>query len=269
MKISNIIRESIKNDTLFLEPIEISKKYKICLSTVYNIKKSENIESKIPNKKYNLNDEYFENIDTEEKAYWLGFLYADGYVRIKDGRSGELRLKLKTGDRKHIELFNKHIGSDYNIKDITTNVKGVDSFASFVSIYNTKLVNDLIKHGCVSKKSFIVEFPNIDKSLERHFIRGFFDGDGWFFIRKIKNGIYPNFGICSASKIIIDQIYKILENNNIICRFERSGVTYRVCNTCNDYMEKIHNYLYSNSSVYLDRKFNIFSDYLSDKKPLI
>ena len=61
--------------------------------TVSDIIKRDGNPHIIANKKYTVNENYFENIDNEEKAYWLGFLYADGYVRMKDGRSGELKLK--------------------------------------------------------------------------------------------------------------------------------------------------------------------------------
>ncbi len=104
-------------------------------------------------------------IDNEYKAYWLGFLYADGYVRMKYNRSGELKLKLSSKDKEHILLFNKCISSNYPIKDLVSTIlyKGQksNSNVSTVSIYNTKIVNDLIKIGCVSKKLFLSDYQKM------------------------------------------------------------------------------------------------------------
>lgn len=161
---------------------QIMSEYSIKSSkTIYDIVKRNGVK-KIGNKKYQVDDGYFSNIDTEEKAYWLGFLYADGYVRMKNGRSGQLKLKLSSKDREHILLFNKCLSSNYPIKDYISTIKYKDgvskSNVSEVSIYNTKLVKDLIKNGCFSNKTFLIRLPNIDKSMYRHFIRGYFDGDG-------------------------------------------------------------------------------------------
>ena len=83
--------------------------------TIYDIVKRKGIK-KIANKKYDVNENYFSSIEGEERAYWLGFLYADGYVRIK-GKSGQLTLKLSSKDRDHIVLFNKCLESNYPIKE--------------------------------------------------------------------------------------------------------------------------------------------------------
>lgn len=142
--------------------------------TVYDIIKRNGRSHQIANKKYNVNSSYFKDINTEEKAYWLGFLYADGYVRLR--RSGELRLKLKQTDKKHIELFKKCIESTHPIKDSVSIVKYSDnkiskSKSSYISINNTKIVRDLIKLGCVNAKSFIIKLPKLKHDLIRHFIR--------------------------------------------------------------------------------------------------
>ena len=91
------------------------------VKTIYDIIKRNGIK-KVGNKKYQVDDNYFNLIDTEEKAYWLGFLYADGYVRMKDSRSGQLKLKLSSKDRDHIILFNKCLSSNYPIKDYLSTI---------------------------------------------------------------------------------------------------------------------------------------------------
>lgn len=223
--------------------------------TIYDIIQRNGRDKLIANKKYNVNEEFFTIIDTEEKAYWLGFLYADGYVRMKYNRSGELRLKLGLKDRNHIELFTKSINSSHKIKDIISSVtvKGIKhiSECSTLSIYNTKIVQDLYKHGCTNNKTFTIRFPNLNKDLERHFIRGYFDGDGCVYNRKNTNKLEIN--IISNYSFISDLL------NIVGCGYiHKHGRVY----TWNLYkksdVQLFYNYLYDNSNIYLSRKKDIF-----------
>jgi intein/homing endonuclease len=161
----------------------IINKYNIAVGTIYKILKRNGREHLIPNKKYQVNENYFEKIDNEEKAYWLGFLYADGNVRLINGRSGQLKLKLKQSDKKHIEKFNECLNSNYPINDgmeiVKSNDREYKCHFSVVNIYNTKLVKDLFNIGCMNNKTYKLKFPTfLDNTLIRHFIRGYFDGDG-------------------------------------------------------------------------------------------
>ena len=116
----------------------------------------------------------FETIDTEEKAYWLGFLYADGSVSSKEHK---IELGLAEQDLKQIEKFRDFIGIMNKISYRSTTKSYRYSFRS------ESCKEDLIKQGCVPKKSLILNFPTenqVPKNLIRHFIRGYFDGDGWF-----------------------------------------------------------------------------------------
>ena len=136
----------------------------------------------IPNK--NANDKIFHNvfeeINTEEKAYWLGFLYADGNVSKDDNR-----ISLCIKDLEHMEKFAKFIGKDIRIK--TKIVKNKPYFLVFFR--SEKMKNDLINKGCIPQKSLILKFPEkeiLPENLQIPFIRGYFDGDGC--ISKIKEG---------------------------------------------------------------------------------
>lgn len=118
-----------------------------------------------------VNDDYFNKIDTEHKAYWFGFMCADGYVNpIKN----IVILKLVESDREIIDTFKKDIQYMGNLH-IDSRHKNSQIL---ISITSSKLSNDLSAKGCVQNKSLILNFPHIDKNLVRHFIRGYFDGDG-------------------------------------------------------------------------------------------
>lgn len=235
---------------------QIMTEYSIkSVKTIYDIIKRNGIK-KVGNKKYFVDEKYFQNIDSEEKAYWLGFLFADGYVRMKNSRSGELKLKLSSKDKHHIELFNKCLSSNYKIKDSISKVEknnkvSISNVAS-LSIYNTNMVGDLIKLGCTNNKTFSIRFPKIDKSLNRHFIRGYFDGDGNIY----KNINRPNsFSITIASNLkFIEDIKKeigvgsIIEHGNIFLLSIRKIKEVKF----------LHDYMYCESNIFLKRKKDIF-----------
>jgi len=129
--------------------------------------------------KLNIDLGYFENIDSNEKAYWLGFLYADGYV-------GNNIVKLKLKDKEPIVFFKKAIKSEHKLCENENFDKRTDKiYKSYsIAIASTKVANDLKKIGLKDAfKNF--DFPTIEKKFYSHFIRGVFDGDGGiYFIKK-------------------------------------------------------------------------------------
>jgi hypothetical protein len=140
---------------------------------------------------YYYNENYFTQIDTEEKAYWLGFLYADGYIepiyRKQKIKAMRAVIGLQEADRNHLEKFLIHIESNAPITQNITILNHKNYYSNRVRINNTKMCKDLIKLGCVNNKSLILKFPNDDiipKHLIRHFIRGYFDGDGCVYYKE-------------------------------------------------------------------------------------
>ena len=235
---------------------QIMSEYSIkSVKTIYDIIKRDGFK-KVGNKKYKVDDSYFSKIDTEEKAYWLGFLFADGYVRLKNNRSGQLKLKLSSKDRDHIVLFNNCLSSNYKIKDYISTIKYNDNYISSgvseVSIYNTNIVKDLINNGCVNKKTFKIRMPNIEKSLYRHFIRGYFDGDGNIYKSKSRKNSYQvtiasnfEFNMDILGIINFGKIYKY--GNIYLLKFSKI-----------DEIKEFYNYIYNDCKIYLPRKKKIF-----------
>jgi len=169
---------------------KVAKYFNVSISPITRILKSNGFD--LTNRRYNVNHNYFDIIDTEEKAYWLGFLYADGYIRErKSGSSLEMKLSIK--DKHHLELFRESMGSNHKIVDGFNRVKykgGVSSsHMSSLAMYSSRLVESIKSQGFHSRKTFTIEQPNINDELIHHFIRGFFDGDGYMnkdFIGKIE-----------------------------------------------------------------------------------
>ena len=128
---------------------------------------------------------YFDRIDTEEKAYWLGFLAADGCVVEHAARTFVIRLALASKDRDHLLRYRSAIGSTHAVIDYTTKSgHGGNS----LSIASPELAAGLAAHGISPRKTFTHEWPtNIRPDLLRHYLRGYFDGDGNFSARLTPN----------------------------------------------------------------------------------
>ena len=166
-------------------------------------------------RKYTHQYDFFENIDTEEKAYWLGFMFADGYITDCSNRYGEDKfgITLHSKDISTLEQFKKSIKSTNPITDVSSNGRSLIR----IIMSSQKTVDDLISHGCFKQKSLILEPPiGVPNNLIHHFIRGYFDGDGSIFWNKSaferhKTWDIPSYGINITStkemvEWIIDQV---------------------------------------------------------------
>lgn len=228
----------------------IAKNLNINPSTVCRIIKrlGGNIRSPKENKrKYNIIHNYFENIDCEYKAYFLGFLMADGNVHCKYNSA---KLSVHEQDIDILEklrsaLFPNEkpkICSDRNIYKI-------------LNITSSQIKNDLISYGCVPNKTFKLKLPSLG-NLQRHFLRGFYDGDGCI---NISNNRVRS--ILTGYTGMLKEIQKFLHTLNIdsIISEVKPNVSSLVVSKNKDtYM--MLNFLYKDSTIFLNRKYNKYKD---------
>lgn len=206
----------------------------------------------------------FSNIDTEEKAYWLGFLYADGSVAVE---TNNIELCLQLSDAKHIEKYRDFLSAKQKI--------GKDSYRCRISTGHKNFKRDLIKWGCTPRKSLTVTLPNIDKNLMKHFVRGVFDGDGCI-SRSCKDCLFNVAAICSGSTVFINQLKEIIykecgANAHGPYRNSKGSNTFNIFFS-NGSFKKFIDWIYFDSSIYLDRKYQrylhsiavLFRDELDD-----
>lgn len=165
-----IISEYKKGKTLSA----LGREFGVSYSTIRNLLKRKGIKTEGNKHNFPRDEFYFSNIDSKEKAYWLGFLYADGCVH---SNSNEISITSK--DRDHLEKFRKAIKSNNKISEsIDKRFSSLPKIYHF-SIRDKQLKSDLIKWGCVPNKSLsLTKIPNIPRDFVSHFIRGYFDGDG-------------------------------------------------------------------------------------------
>lgn len=169
-------------------------------------------------RKYTLDVDYFKSIDSREKAYWLGFLYADGNISIRyyndNIRAIKLEFSLQQEDTYALENFKNNIQTDIPIKTKKTKLNDREYISSRLVINNTEFCKNLINLGCIPNKTFSLEFPNeliLKKDFYPDFIRGYFDGDGCVYVDK-NNQILIN--LLGTENMLLN-IKKILDENGI------------------------------------------------------
>lgn len=197
---------------------------------------------------YKCDTTYFDIIDSPDKAYWIGFLLADGGVY-----KGQLWINLSKKDEVHLEAFRKSLNSTHPIKEKHRCVS--------YYIRSKRLVYALQKYGIIERKTFNTKFPNhIPKKYVRDFIRGYFDGDGSIKFNKKRNTkVFKLTGtlvlLSSIQDILISKLG--LPKNKIL----RSGNSYVLNYGGNNQVTTIYHYLYDDSNLYLERKHSKFIEF--------
>lgn len=192
----------------------------------------------------NSQNKYFSNIDSYDKAYFLGLFAADGSI-VNETMSIELR----DYDKYILELFIQKA----NLNTTLVPDNRDENLRYILKFHSKNMVNDLNKNYIYPRKSYnnTLKIPDIDKKYIRHFIRSYFDGNG---IANKKGYV----GFC-GSKTIISQIHDILVNeleisNNKIT-YNKSNHIYYIQWAKKEDIKKIFNYFYKNiSDCYLKRK---------------
>lgn len=142
-------------------------------------------------RKYTVNKNYFDVIDTEAKAYFLGLLYSDG---CNSEETNTVIINLQERDKHILDSFNMELGSNKPLRFIELNKKNHNWSNYYILTIHCKHFSEQLKRlGCVKAKSLILKFPGEDivpNDLLRHFVRGYFDGDGCFcvYFQKSKLG---------------------------------------------------------------------------------
>lgn len=223
---------------------EIAEELGIYYTTVSYILKDYGI--KLP--KAHFNEYIFDSIDTEEKAYWLGFIYADGC--ISDNGSLELGII----DREHLEKFKRFINSKNSIR-----TKHYKEYTSYRIMNKSKHLKDtLISYGCTPRKSLTLQFPDVsifkDSLLTIPFIRGYFDGDGSVGVSKCRNCTkpYPRVSIIGTQDIVT-KCLKYTDIHNTVAKYR--GNNYYETKFTHTKALKFLNTIYNNANIYLDRKY--------------
>lgn len=235
---------------------EISKKlgYKYH-QPIYNLLKRNGVFiPKNPNefnyfKKYSVDERYFDNIDSEAKAYILGFIAADGYVV-----HNRFIISINSQDKNILEKIKYEMNSTHPIVDF---IKDDKYLHSKLSINSVKLCSKLAEYGLLSPKSLTMKniVKYIPKDLVFHFMRGYFDGDGCIHYGEYSTGKKYAITIIGTKKFLETSFNEYFQTNNKIGKYKSCNMYYwKISNKTHikDFIEKI----YENATIFLDRKYN-------------
>ena len=228
---------------------------------VYGIKKSKGKYIVFMDVDDFIDEDYFENIDSEFKAYILGFIFADGFV----GEHNDFCISLSDKVNDNLRIL-KMFQNELKIDDLIYHSIDKDGNGKYTFKFsNEKIVRDLNKNGVYTCKSLTLEYvPNIRKNLMNHFIRGYFDGDGsicsWY--DKYDNRQRYCMEILGTKKFLL-QIQEILCSECHIKETKLHDVNHtqgltRISHRGIKNLIKIREYLYKNSTVFLTYKHNRF-----------
>lgn len=222
----------------------------------------------------NVNEDYFREIDTEEKAYWLGFIWADGYVAQK----APWFLCVQIKDHDHLEKFASSIEYRGEIKFPKYSGAFAGSTQQSRLTICRKSICDRLNLLGKNNKDFSI--PDINPDLIRHFLRGFFDGDGGL-SRYIKNTtknrkIYSYdylevFFTCNLTMMeSIKELFNTLDIKYSIKKSKTEWIKY-ISIQKKESVSMLYMYMYENSNINLERKYIKWKHYYSslDEKSLL
>lgn len=265
-QLNSISQSSVVKDYLNNIPTKIIKEtYKIGRTYIRNILLKNNIPRSRRlvdrQRKYTINETFFEKINHELKAYFLGLLLSDGHVNHK-------QVSLSLIDLELIQKLKECLAPQVPIRILKPNNTN-HNIQYQLNICSIKLVQTLQIHGMINNKAKRIEIPNTitDQNLIKHFIRGYLDGDGCIFIKPKGCGVQ----ITSCSKKILQQIELYFKKNNILNE-NRQYVKNKTGNPNNCFVFRTDNryevinildHIYLSSSFCLKRKYE---KYLQIKK---
>lgn len=203
------------------------------------------------------NKNYFEKIDTEAKAYILGFIYADGCIINSKTSKYKLSIGISNIDREILEFIVSELESNHTI--LVRQQKGNRKDLAQLDVCSKIMYNDLLSHNLSSNKSLNCISPNIDEKLVRHFIRGYFDGDGCVCDRSDKNKIYPAVSIIGSNNFLKYILDKLPIKRKTLSRSKNlnDNMSYIKFSSKIDVIS-FYNYMYDDSNFSLKRKKDKF-----------
>lgn len=239
----------------------VAKKFGYCNPTImkildeYHIKRYNKVQLYSPN----LNENYFHNIDTEYKAYFLGLILTDGCIYNTKGRQSLVSLTLQNQDKYLLECFVKEIKSN---KKITSDNRG----CSEINILSNNMVDDLKRYGLHERKSLDIMFPNnIKNELYPHLIRGILDGDGSvsYYAKPNRRTHSKAIRFCKGnSKFLEDMVDYLYDNIGIDKvniyhekdKYQTYKNTWSIRYSKKESMKKLIEYIYDDAHIYMKRK---------------
>lgn len=248
------IKDKYKNNWTLTE---IGNFYKVSSSPIKRILLENNISIRHTTPKYHADYDVFEVINTPEKAYWLGFIAADGCNYSRE-HNATITIRLNQKDKEHLEKFRDFCKSNAKIKEYTTS-EGFSNNSKMckIALNSKKMSQDLTDKGVVPNKSLILKPPRIEAEFYKPYILGYFDGDGSIY----KTNQYNNYSISlMGTKETLDWVKEILNWETTLKKRNPNNNNNNYYIMCGGTQKPygILKQLYDSCEIHLDRKYEIY-----------
>ena len=207
---------------------------------------------------HSCDERYFSQINTEEKAYWLGFLSADGYINRSKGNY-TIGLALSARDTEHIQLFASCLGASAPIHSGLISGKGAEYVK--LQINSKPMVLDLERLGVGPRKSFTIRAWRGPQYLLSHYWRGVTDGDGTIGV----TGNKWRFGLCGSKPMMEDFAAYARRVSTSRSDAHQSRNIWTVQISGRPVVRSIVRVLYGNATIALPRKNELAQELLSER----
>lgn len=239
---------------------EVANEFNTTSATVSRLIKKNGVE--IDRFKYHFNEHYFDKIDSQDKAYILGLLWADGHNRVD---RGGVILELQEDDKELLEQINNITENERPLRKVALNDKKSSWKNQYNLLWQSKYLSSVLnKYGMCQRKSLVLEFPKwLDKDLYSHFIRGYMDGDGCVCYMQHKHKLQVSM---VGTRVFLEVIQKICANigvksyitndkraNKAICQF---AIVSNIGSTT------FLDWIYKNANLKMERKYNKYQQFL-------
>ena len=245
--------------------VDVGKLFNVGHKVITKILEEKGIERTAAKKRqYKINEHYFDEVDTPNKAYILGFLYADGSNCMS---KGTITMSLEEGDKDILERIREEIDSGRPLEFLDYSNKHDFGYTYKnqyrLLLFSTHMCKTLQIHGMIPNKSLALEFPTLDEKLIPHFVRGYFDGDGCICKGKRETNFLATItstnNFCIKLKEIVEREIGI--NCHIYDASNHNGIT-KVFTTSGRLQTKAFlDWLYKDASMFLERKHNRYIRY--------
>lgn len=244
---------------------DIALKFHVNASTVSKHLKSNGIS--VDRYTYHFDEHYFDSIDTQEKAYYLGMLWADGHNCVD---RGSIIIELQEQDAALLEKLNQLALNERPIRKQNLHDKNPKWQNQYRLVLQSKYTSKMLEsYGMIQNKSLVLTFPScIDEVLYHHFIRGYFDGDGSISLQennKNRSAVINMVG----TKMFLSRVADIIRTNLgvsvYVSRDERARdpiCTLR-CSKREDVV-KILDWMYDDATIYMQRKYDKYQQFLTN-----
>jgi len=238
---------------------EIARQYNCSVMTVSNVlsKKIEKRSYSESSRNYNLNETYFNDIDSKEKAYWLGFIFASGSL-VPRSASYAMQVVVAGQDKTHIQAFAEAVSSEAPIFEREDGVL-------HTRFYSKLMFADLEKHGLKLGKWYELDMP-VFNSVEfvRSFILGYMDGKSTFGEKRISLEIAGPYNLLSGMNQVFKEAVGISLNLKKIDTKENGQTRYQLSSFSKYNVIRLLQWLYCDQPITLKRKEDVFHSYFQN-----